>query len=67
VISPDPTDRILPQGKALVRGIEVLGAIQPTGRSERALAHLLMAAHRRRLRGLHSFDFCPEWQYTMCM
>jgi hypothetical protein len=85
----DPTDRIIAQGKALVRAIEVLGTIQPTGPFERALARLLMAAYKRRPRATVRvvptwvseeilstserrkaaplFDFCPEWQYTMCV
>lgn len=32
------TDRILRQGRALVRAIEALGTIEPTGPFERALA-----------------------------
>jgi len=40
---PDLTDRILTQGKALVRAIDVLGTIEPTGPFERALACLLLA------------------------
>jgi hypothetical protein len=69
--------------------IGALGTIQPTGPFERALAHLLMAAYKRRQRAIVKvvptwvseempstsergkaappFDFCPEWQYTMCM
>jgi hypothetical protein len=85
----DLTDRILLQGRALVRAIEALGTIQPSGPFERALARLLMAAYKRRLRAIVKvvptwvseemlspsehreaaplFDFCPEWQYTMCV
>ena len=37
------TDRILRQGRALVR------AIEPSGPFERALAGLLLAIHKRRL------------------
>ena len=42
---PDPahTSRILEQGKALVRAIEALGTIEPSGPFERALAGLLLA------------------------
>ena len=36
-------DHILRQGKALVRAIEALGTIEPTGPFERALACLLLA------------------------
>jgi hypothetical protein len=35
---PALTDHILRQGKALVRAIESLGTIEPTGPFERALA-----------------------------
>ena len=41
-------DHILAQGKGLVRAIEALGTIEPTGSFERALARLLMAAYKRR-------------------
>jgi hypothetical protein len=41
---PDLTDRIILQGRALVRAIEGLSTIEPTGPFERALARLLMAA-----------------------
>ena len=37
----EPTDRIILQGRALVRAIEALGTIQPSGPFERALARLL--------------------------
>jgi hypothetical protein len=40
------------QGRALVRAIEALGTIQPSGPFERALARLLIAAYKRRLRGI---------------
>jgi hypothetical protein len=45
-------DRIILQGRALVRAIEALGTIQPSGPFERALARLPMAAYKRRLRGV---------------
>jgi hypothetical protein len=79
------TDRLISQGRAL----EALGTIEPTGPFECALARLLMAAYKRRLRAIVKvvptwvseemlsasergkaaplFDFCPEWQYTMCV
>jgi hypothetical protein len=50
VTIPDPTDRIIAQGRAFVRAIEALGTIEPTGPFERALARLPMAAYKRRLR-----------------
>jgi hypothetical protein len=34
---PDPTDRIIAQGRALVRAIEALGTIQPTGAGDSVL------------------------------
>jgi hypothetical protein len=52
MIDPAPTDRIIAQGRALVRAIEALGTIEPTGPFERALARLLMAAYKRRLRAI---------------
>jgi hypothetical protein len=54
-----PTDRVLRQGRALVRAIEALGTIEPSGPFERPLARLLMAAYKRRC-GLRTFDFYPE-------
>jgi hypothetical protein len=48
VAIPNPTDRILRQGRARVRAIEALGTIEPTGPFERTLARLLVAAYKRR-------------------
>jgi hypothetical protein len=53
------TDRVLQQGKALVRAIEALETIEPTGPIERAHARFLLQAHRRRLRGIVAL--APEW------
>jgi hypothetical protein len=39
---PALTDRIIAQGHALVRAIEALGTIEPSGPTERALAGLLL-------------------------
>jgi hypothetical protein len=50
--NPQLTDRIILQDRALVRAIEALGTIEPSGPFERALARLLMAAYKRRLRGI---------------
>jgi hypothetical protein len=44
------TDPLISQSRA--RAIEILGTIQPTGPFERALARLLMAAYKRRLRAI---------------
>jgi hypothetical protein len=52
---PDLTDHILTQGRA----IEALGTIEPTGPFERALAWLLQAAYKRRLRAI--VEPAPAW------
>ena len=49
------TDRIILQGRA----IEALGTIQPSGPFEHALARLLMAACKRRLRTIVAV--APTW------
>jgi hypothetical protein len=48
----DQTERILQQGKALVRAIEALETIEPTGPIERTMAALLLQAYRYRLRAV---------------
>jgi hypothetical protein len=55
----DLTDQIMAHGKALVRAIEALGTIEPTGPFERALARLLIAAYKRRLRAI--VKVTPAW------
>ncbi len=45
--------------RALVRAIETLGTIEPTGPIERVLARLLMAAYKRRLRAI--VEAAPAW------
>ena len=57
--NPTATDRILHQGKALVRAIEALGTIEPTGPFERTLARLLQSAYKRRLRAIVAA--VPAW------
>ncbi len=52
----DLTDRIIRQGQALVRAIESLTIIGPF---ERAIAGLLVAAYKRRLRGI--VELVPDW------
>lgn len=42
-----------------MRAIEALGTIEPTGPIERALARLLLAAHKRRLRAIT--EAAPDW------
>jgi hypothetical protein len=59
MIGPALTNRIIAQGRTLVRAIEALGTIQPTGPFERALARLLLAAYKRRLRAI--VKVVPTW------
>jgi hypothetical protein len=56
---PALTDRMIAQRRALVRAIEALGTIQPTGPFERALARLLIAAYKRRQRAI--VRVVPTW------
>jgi hypothetical protein len=58
-MTDDLTGHIVAPGCALVRAIEALGATEPTGPFERALARLLMAAYRRRLRAI--VKVVPTW------
>jgi hypothetical protein len=53
------TDRIIEQGKALVRAIEALETIEPTGPIERVQAWFLLQAYRRRLRAI--VEAAPDW------
>ena len=53
------TDHIIAQGRALVRAIEALGTIEPSGPFERIIAGLLMAAYKRRLRAI--IGAAPAW------
>jgi hypothetical protein len=55
----DSNERILEQGKALVRAIEALETIEPTGPIERTMAVLLLQSYRRRLRGIVAS--APTW------
>jgi hypothetical protein len=59
VTIPDPTGRIILQARALVRAIEALATIQPSGPFERAPARVLMAAYKQRLRGIVAA--APAW------
>ena len=56
---PALTDRIILQGRALVRAIEAMGVIEPTNRLERKLAGLLLYLYKRRLRGI--VEAAPDW------
>jgi hypothetical protein len=59
MVDPATTDRIIRQGRALVRAIEGLSEIEPGGPIERFIAGLLLAAYRRRLRGI--VEDAPAW------
>ena len=56
---PELTDRILRQSRPLVRAIEAMGTIEPTGPFGRALARLPIAAYKRRLRAI--VRVVPAW------
>jgi hypothetical protein len=53
------TNRILQQGKALVRAIEALETIEATGPIEKAIVWLLLQAYRRRLKAIVAV--APSW------
>ncbi len=57
--NPELTDHIIEQGRALVRAIEALSTIEPSGPIEQALAGLLQAAYKRRLRAI--VGAAPAW------
>ena len=56
---PALTDRIITPGRALVRAIKALGAIEPTNRLEQQLARLLLYVYKRRLRAIGEAP--PAW------
>jgi hypothetical protein len=53
------TEKIVEQGQALVRAIEALETIEPTGPIERVQVWFLLQAYRRRLRGI--VELAPTW------
>jgi hypothetical protein len=59
VTEPGTTDRVIGQGQALVRAIESLESIEPSGPIERMMAALLVQAYRRRLRAIVAS--APTW------
>lgn len=65
MVGNQPTDiaegaeHTIEQGRALVRAIEALGVIEPTAWFERAIASLLLAAYKRRLRAI--IGAVPTW------
>jgi hypothetical protein len=56
---PTHTDRIIEQGRALVRAIEALDTIEPTGPIERFLVWFLLSAYKHRLRAI--VKAAPSW------
>jgi hypothetical protein len=56
---PEHVDHIIQQGRALVRAIEVLGTIDPSGPLEELITGLLLTAYKRRLRGI--VEVTPSW------
>ena len=54
-----PTPHIIHQGRALVRAIESIGAIQAGWPLERLIASLLLALYKRKLRGI--IEAAPAW------
>ena len=53
----DRTTKVITQGQALVRAIEAMGTIEPSGLFERAIAG--SAGHKRRLRAI--IGSVPAW------
>jgi hypothetical protein len=56
---PTHTDHIIAQGRALVRAIEALSTIEPSGRFERWQARMLQTAYKERLSAIVAS--VPEW------
>jgi hypothetical protein len=57
--NPALTAHLISQGRALVRALESLATIAPSGLRERVLARLLLAAYKRRLRAVVAA--APSW------
>ena len=55
----DGTAKVITQGQALVRAIEAMGTIEPSGLFERAIAGLLLAGYKRRLKAI--IGLVPAW------
>jgi hypothetical protein len=56
---PTHTDRIIAQGKALVRTIKALGTFEPSGPLERWQVRLLQPAYNQRLQA--TVATVPDW------
>jgi hypothetical protein len=56
---PTHTHRIIQQGRALVRAIEALSTIEPSGWFERWQAKMLRTVYKERLRAIVAG--VPEW------
>jgi hypothetical protein len=59
VSTTEAADRVITQGRALVRAIEVVSTIEATRPFERAIASLLLTAYKRRLRA--AIAVAPAW------
>ena len=57
--NPELTDDVIEQGCALVRAIEALSTIEPSGWFERWQVRLLVAAYKHRLREI--IKVVPSW------
>ncbi len=60
--SPNPTEtanRVIRQGRALVRAVESLSTIEPTGLIERVMIKILIAAYKHRLQAI--IPLVPAW------
>ena len=57
--SPDSSDSLIRQNRALVRAIEALSTIKPTSPFQRALVRLPMLAYNRRLCAI--VGTAPAW------
>lgn len=55
----DRTTKAVAQGQALVRAIEAMGTIKPSGLFERATAGLLLPGYKRRLKAV--IGLVPAW------
>ena len=55
----DVTERVIRQGRVLVRAIQALETIEPSAGFERAIANLLVKAYRHRLRAI--IGAAPAW------
>jgi hypothetical protein len=57
--SPELTDSVITQGRALVQAVEALGTVDIQDPFERAVAELFQAAYERRL--MEIVESTPPW------